>query len=94
MYPGAAVSPDSAAIIQRGKVVYTSNKAVAENLYKNWPWTKVSDASVQTDLPRILDLGILWSETPKVGATPAALKRIQTFAEFKVCGTLFLLLVR
>ena len=93
-YPGAAISPDSAAINKRVKVVYASNEAVAEALYTTLSWIKASDASVQTDLPEILGLGILSSETPKVGATPAALKQIQSFAEFKVCGRLFLLLVR
>ena len=97
-YPGAAISPDSAAINERVKVVYASKEAVAETLYTTLSKITASDASVQTVFSEILShgisRGILSSETPKVGATPAALKEIQSFAEFKVCGRLLLLLVR
>ena len=93
LYPGAAISPDSAAINKRVKVVYAENEAVAEKLYKELSWIKASDASVETALPGVLCHGNLSSETRKVGATPAALKKIQNFAAFKVCGCLFLLLV-
>ena len=92
-YPGAAISPDSAAINERVKVVYASNEAVAQTLYKTLS-SEASDALVQIDLPQILRNDILSSETSRVGVTPATPKQIHNCAEFKVCGRLFLLLFR
>lgn len=84
-YPEAAISPDSATTNKRVKVVYASNEVVADTLYTALSWVKAEDESVETALTEILGLGTLSSQTAK---------EIQNFAEFKVCGRLFLLNVK
>ena len=88
-YPDAAISPESAATNKRVKVIYALNEDVAKALYKALSSVEASDVSVKTEFPEILSRGSLLSETPRVGVMPAALKQIQDFAEFKVCGHLF-----
>ena len=92
-YPREAISPDSATTNLRVKVVYASNEAVAGELYETLSYIKASDASVKDNFLKILALGTLSSEIPKFGSTPAALKQITDFDNFKVCGRLILLLV-
>ncbi|KAF2802048.1 uncharacterized protein BDZ99DRAFT_469094, partial [Mytilinidion resinicola] len=82
-YPGAAISPNSPATNKRVKVVYASNEAAAEALYTTLSWIKASDTTVQDYFPKILAAGDLSSETSKVGTTPAVLKQIKPFDEFK-----------
>ena len=87
-HPGAAIGPDSAANNDRVKVVYASDKGLAQKVYEAF----TSAYRIKTAFAGIQAHKHLSSETPEAGAMPAELKRINSFVDFEVCGRLFLFL--